>query len=107
MDIEKRYEEWCATFGEQAINQGWYICEIEGRDPATEAKIIDGYTYGHRPYELQALADEGIFEDDEEAWAQVLKLLEACDPLALGTLDCLKVISPHEYDAILRTKEKR
>lgn len=92
--------EWTDQDAQKSIAQGWSIFSIVGREPETEAQLVNGKPYGHRPYELQAVLDEGIFADDGEAWDFVRCRVAEGDTLATKAVAWLKAHSPCEYAAI-------
>jgi hypothetical protein len=93
------YDEWCLTHGNKA--EGWFICMVDERDDAEKQGLVNGKPYGHRPYELQAIVDEGVFETDNDAWKHVRKLALKGDACAVAALEFLKKHSPPEYEAIV------
>lgn len=93
---------WTPEDNEQAAAEGWAIFVVDGRDPATEAQLVDGEPYGHRPYELQKVDESDTFDDDNEAWTYVLRRSQEGDDLATRALRFLEVESPNEYREIVR-----
>ena len=92
--------KWTDQDALESIAQGWSIFSIVGREPETEAQIVNSKPYGHRPYELQAVLDEGVFADDGEAWDFVRARVAEGDALATKAAAWLKAHSPCEYAAI-------
>jgi hypothetical protein len=99
--------QWTDEDARQSVSQGWSIFSILGRDPAMEARIVNGRPYGYRPYEIMTVLDEGIFADDEEAWDFVKFQVASGDALALRAAEFLRANSPCEYKAVFEARGRR
>lgn len=91
---------WTSQDSIAADAQGWGIFETS-RCTATEAEIVDGKPYGHRPYELQRDDEKAIPPTDKAAHEFVAAAALKDDALALRALAYLEVVSPLEYAAIV------
>lgn len=92
--------EWDENDCAQALQQGWAIFATSHDDDIAN-QIVKGKPYGHRPYELQAVDEEGAFVDDEEAHTFVREAVNSGDPLAMRAAAYLQLHSPVEYDALM------
>lgn len=105
-EAETAYDAWAREYGPSLGGSGWWICEVDGRTEVAEAELVQGYVYGHRPYELQAIAEEDVFKDDDAAWRHVLACERAGHSEARAALNFLREHSPFEYAAIRRVEER-
>jgi hypothetical protein len=102
----KRTESWSQQDSADAIAQGWEIFSTD-RAPSDHPVTADGSDYGYRPFELQAINESGVFEDDPSAWKFVTEKASRGDQLALRAMEFLRINSPAEYSAIISLMESK
>jgi hypothetical protein len=88
-----------------AQREGWDVFQTD-RDPSSEQDIVDGRPYGHRPYEIEYLAEpeEGHaqLKSDHQAWRIVVNRANAGSEPHCRALAFLLYESPEEFGAIMR-----
>lgn len=113
--FEELTPDWPIEDQRAAQNEGWDLFFVDGRDEESERQIVDGRPYGHRPFELQALAEpegEGSFfdrrgnPDDVRAQEHVLQRAKEGSARHKRAIAFLSVHSPREYTALMRLKKE-
>jgi hypothetical protein len=81
-NFENAWHIWAPNCG-AAAEEGWTIADCDGSDGP--------------PWQLQTLVDDGVFENDVEAWKHVVTKARIGDKLANAALNFLQEHSPGEY----------
>jgi hypothetical protein len=83
-------EDWTEEEDDASLERGWAI-------------FCTGGDLGHPYFEIERLDEAGIFEVDDEAWAEVLAGFIGGDPLCVRAIRFLVINAPDAVVEMLTT----